>query len=191
MLIDRFSGPIVRIRPNTVHIQDAKFLDQVFGSASNRRDKSSINVNFLQVKDTVITTAAHEHHRRRRQPLSPYFSKQNIRRLEPVVQTALQKFLDMLDTQSKSGRPVQIKAILDAATCDIITDYSYSKPWDCMEKPDLNEPFFNLLYTAGRYGHINSYLPFVTTILQSVPESIVKLFDPAISKLGRTQGVSF
>lgn len=69
-IADIGAGPVVRIRPDAIHVNNAKFLDQVYGVAGSKRDKSQLHCNSLMVPEAFISTSAHDLHRRRRAPMS-------------------------------------------------------------------------------------------------------------------------
>ena len=95
LLFDMFQGPIVRIRPDVLHINDPFYIDQIYTRASGpRREKYKTTLNAIQAEGSSLGTRDHDLHRRRRTLLNPYFSMQNVRRLEPVIQESFATSLE-------------------------------------------------------------------------------------------------
>jgi hypothetical protein len=71
-------GPIIRINPEEVHIQDARFYDQIYTGATHKRNKWSFFTNQSGLTSSAFATDDHDLHRLRRAALNPYFSKQKV-----------------------------------------------------------------------------------------------------------------
>ena len=82
-------GPIVRIGPDEIHVNDARFYKEMYGSSTHRRDKSPIWywMNGLGAvgDQSMFITLDHDHHRLRKAGLGTYFSKRKVQELEPRV----------------------------------------------------------------------------------------------------------
>ncbi|KAL8860494.1 MAG: hypothetical protein Q9178_003153 [Gyalolechia marmorata] len=60
-------GPIVRINPEELHIQDTEFYDQLY-RRDNKLDKFPGQTKMFGMPGTFFTTETHELHRERRSP---------------------------------------------------------------------------------------------------------------------------
>ena len=174
------TGPIVRIRPDTVHINDSVFIDQVYGTSGTRRDKSQLHCNALMTPGAFVATSHQDLHRSRRAPVAPLFSKQNIRRLEPIVQRCLVKVLARFEEFRSSKLPLDIKILFSAATNDIITEYAFGNCWNCLDKTDLNEAFFKVTSDSAKMWHISSYLPSLIFIPRVLPMAVSMWLIPSM-----------
>jgi len=179
-------GPIVRIRPDTVHINDAAFIDQVFGTTGIKRDKTQLHCNSFVIPDAFISTVSHDLHRARRAPMSNFFSKASIRRLEPTLHSCLTKVLSILDAHKLTKKPVNMKTLFAALTSDMITEYSFGTSWNSLDAENLNEPIFRILHDGTFICHLSSYLPFVaTTLRRSLPDQFAIWLMPDMKILLR------
>jgi hypothetical protein len=61
-------GPIVRIRPDSIHINDPSLTNQVQGTATDRRD-TKLDCNVMMSPKAFISTSESDLHRKRRAPL--------------------------------------------------------------------------------------------------------------------------
>jgi hypothetical protein len=108
---------------------------------------------------TFISTPESDLHRNRRAILSPFFSKQSIRRIEPILQGALLNVLDRLGKYVKSGVPIRTNLLFTAAASDVITEYAFKRSLNNLEKCDLNEASFTTTADAPKTCRVVSYFP--------------------------------
>ncbi|KAB8252844.1 cytochrome P450 [Aspergillus flavus] len=78
-------GPIIRVTPDEVHINDVGYLDTIYAPSMTRLDKYDYQLRTLRVPGGVGTTADYYLHRIRREALPPFFSKRNVLWLESVI----------------------------------------------------------------------------------------------------------
>ena len=173
-----YSGPIVRIRPDVLHINDPEYIDQVFGTAGKRRDKYKLTTNGLAVPGAAIGAIRHDLHRSRRAPMNPYFSKQSIHRLEPIIQRTLKKVLGRLARKAESGEPIAMQLLFAATTSDIISDYCFGQSSNNLDREDLNAPYFTGFTEGVRAYHLLSTLPWLPSLLKALPLSIATVLLP-------------
>lgn len=87
--LHRKYGPILRIGPDEIHVNDAKFYKEMYGSSVHKRDKSPVWYwmdGLGAVGDqSMFITLDHDHHRLRKAGLGTYFSKRKVQDLEPRV----------------------------------------------------------------------------------------------------------
>lgn len=76
------AGPILRITPDEVHINDVGFLDTVYAGL---RDKYEYPLKALRVPGGVGATADAKLHKLRREALVPFFSKRNVLSLQYLI----------------------------------------------------------------------------------------------------------
>ncbi|KAL2065828.1 hypothetical protein VTL71DRAFT_3498 [Oculimacula yallundae] len=173
-------GPIVRIRPDVLHMNDPESIDLIFGAPGKRRDKYKIAITGYASPNAALGTTHHELHRIRRTPMNPFFSKQNVRKLEPVLQRTLEKVLVRLERNSKTGEPMVTNLLYSATTSDIIWDYCFGKSQNNLDKEDFNEPFFAANHEAGKGYHFATWNPWLIPTLTAVPKRIALLLMPQL-----------
>ncbi|EED13939.1 cytochrome P450, putative [Talaromyces stipitatus ATCC 10500] len=82
-------GPIVRINPCEVHICESDFYETLYasGGLNRKRDKWTWDtVGAAGVADSALSTMNHDLHRMRRAAIAPFFSMQNVKKLQPIIQ---------------------------------------------------------------------------------------------------------
>jgi cytochrome P450 len=114
-------GPIVRINPEEVHVQDADFYDEIYAGASRKRDKWTFFTNSNGMPNAAFSTPDHDLHRKRRAALNPYFSKAKVRSLQPRIEEVLDKLMGRFEEFQQSGDAMTISLAYAALTNGILS----------------------------------------------------------------------
>jgi hypothetical protein len=109
-------GPIVRINPYELHIETAGYYDEIYAGGGKRRDKWHWFTNQFGIPESTFATASHEKHRMRRAALNPFFSTASVRRLQPMIEERLGKFMDRFAEFQESGEPMTVSLAYAAFT---------------------------------------------------------------------------
>jgi cytochrome P450 len=102
------TGPIIRITPWEIHINDPSFLDEIYAPASRNREKYAFFMKTLKVPGASGITINHEIHRRRREALNPFFSKKAITAFETVITERVAKLSKMIESYAITNAPVNL-----------------------------------------------------------------------------------
>ena len=176
-----------------VHINDPEFIDQLYTGPSRIREKTKFFCDGIPRFKNVVAFASqgHELHRRKRAPLSTFFSKKSVRRIEPIIQDKASRMLEVLRRHGRSGTPVNLRLLYTAANNDIITEYSFGKSWDSLKAEDLNEDFFHAFHNFTKAFHVNSYHPWFFGLMMSLPRQVLARMMPALKTAGPYFAVRF
>lgn len=167
-------GPVVRIGPDIVHVNDPSFIKQLYPqSPHSRRERAQTVLNMFNEHLSVLPTRDHHLHRQRRAVLSPFFSQQNVRRLVPVINDTLAELFIRMDGWAKDGKPMSFDAACKAATKDVIQVYALGDGERCLAMEDLNAPFFKIL-NAERLSHIAVHFHWLPALLTKLPPWLLK-----------------
>lgn len=91
-------GPIVRISPYEVHVNDPNFADELYsGPGTHKRDKWAWATRGIGVDGAVLTTPEHNLHKVRRAALNPFFSKGAIRKLQPLFDAKIEYLIERFE----------------------------------------------------------------------------------------------
>lgn len=113
-------GPIVRINPRQVHINDPDFFEEIYAGGNRKRDKDPAFPPRLGMSLSVISTVGHDHHRVRRKILNNFFSKQSVTNLEPIMQEKVNKLATRLKEAYESKEVIHLEYAFAALTADVI-----------------------------------------------------------------------
>ncbi|KAL9041935.1 MAG: hypothetical protein Q9214_003941, partial [Letrouitia sp. 1 TL-2023] len=142
-------GPIVRISPDELHVNDPAFIPELMPTGKVRREKYRRLGQVFALSQATGVTADHDLHRTRRGAMAKMFSKESIRRLEPIMRKSMDTLLVRLAEFRESGKEVRLLPMFGAFTSDVITEYAYGFNSGWMAAPHFNEPFFHMV--SGRW----------------------------------------
>ncbi|KAI1814019.1 cytochrome P450 [Poronia punctata] len=173
-------GPVVRVRPDTLHANDPSLMDKLYPlSLKQRRERYWTVYQTFQAPGSMFSARDHHLHRRRRAVLNPFFSMQNVRRLEPIINDTVASLLHRMEGWAKDGRPVQISHAFRAATKDIIQAYALGEAQKCLEMEDCNAGFFEVLLPQ-RVSHLGTHVYWLASMMANTPPWIMTRLYPRI-----------
>ena len=79
-------GPVVRINPRELHFYTPPFYEEIYAGPTRRRDRWEWYTKGFGMPGAGGSTNPHDLHKMRRAALSPYFSMQNVRNLQNVIE---------------------------------------------------------------------------------------------------------
>ncbi|KAL8995908.1 MAG: hypothetical protein Q9169_004444 [Polycauliona sp. 2 TL-2023] len=175
-------GPIIRINPFEVHVNDPDFFGKLFvGFSKGKVDRSPWAMRgFGTIGNSHFTTIDHDLHRTRRAPWNPYFSKQSIRRIHPeLIQPLVDKFCARLDQQWKGGKTIIMTNAWATLTADIVSEYSYPHGYNLLDKPDFDSEHHDAWMAFSAATHPSRHFPWLFRILDVMPLWVTKYVSNA------------
>ncbi|KAL4941989.1 hypothetical protein BDV06DRAFT_235709 [Aspergillus oleicola] len=142
-------GPVVRINPDELHIADPEFYHEIYSPPWKKQDKEKNYVRLGGQAGSTLTTTDHDLHRLRASAIVPFFSKQAIEKIEPLIKSKVERLCAFLDMCIEMGDIVTVSHAALALTVDIISSYAYGESYDCLELADLGAEFRKILISAN------------------------------------------
>ena len=99
-------GPIVRISPREVHVNDLDFLDNIY--SVRQRNKDPEKVKALGNNDSTGGAVHYDLHHKRRESLDPFFSQRSVLDLESMLQEKTKQLCGKFDRAVSQKKPVNI-----------------------------------------------------------------------------------
>ena len=103
--------------------------------------------------DMTFGTIGHSLHRKRRRAFQNFFSKASIRRLEPTIQSLVNRLCDKLSEKADTGEPVNMVHAYSALTQDVITEYCFSDCRNVLEMKDFSPMYYELVHKPSELTH--------------------------------------
>lgn len=141
------NGPVVRISPGELHINEPDFIPELMPTTVRKTEKCPRILQLFGFSEAAITTKDHDVHRMKRASMSRIFSKESVRRLEPLMQDNLNKLFKILQEFQEFMRPVSVLPMFTAFTSDLIVEYSFGINRSWLEAPEFNKSFFDMVRT--------------------------------------------
>ncbi|TVY80571.1 Cyrochrome P450 monooxygenase [Lachnellula suecica] len=175
-------GPIVRISPNELHVNDPDFYATLF-STNAPRNKFPFYVDQFALPGSGFSTIDHYHHRLRRQPLSPFFSKKSVQRLEPRISQMIEKLCSRIDEFKRSGQPVPMRLAYSCMTTDLITLYAFDAHSKHLDDKDFSPEWNKTIGSVTALGNTMKQIPWVYTMVDFLPDSVVAALSSDMARL--------
>lgn len=178
------TGPIIRISPYELHINDPDFYDEIYvGGSVRKTEKYLWAVRMFGRSTSTFGTVDHELHRTRRAALSPFFSKVSVQRLEPTVQDVIDKLVIRLQSMKFSGTTVNIIDAFSALTGDVIWQYAFAKSYGLTDDPDFAPYWHKSMMDLSENGYVIEHFTWLEPLMRSMPLWLTKLMTPGMMAL--------
>ncbi|KAI3395457.1 hypothetical protein diail_1320 [Diaporthe ilicicola] len=171
-------GPVVRVNPDEIHVLDPDFFDAIYAGSGRRRDKWDWVTRSFGVDESLIGTLGHEEHRVRRAALSPYFSKQSVRALQPLIDRNTGILLRRLAALAGEGAPLRLDDAYAALTNDVVEDYAFGRSEHRLEAAGFDPSFRNAMLQGGKAAHVLKHFPAITEALRRLPGWLLRWLSP-------------
>ncbi|RAK71513.1 cytochrome P450 [Aspergillus fijiensis CBS 313.89] len=171
-------GPIIRVTPDGIHINDSGFLDTVYAPAMVRRDKYDYQLRSLRIPGGVGTTAGYHLHRLRWESLTHFFSKKNILHLEGLITDKVEQLKQLIATHVADNTPVNLSDAFFSFFNDVVTNFLFAHLTDILSNESkaviLRQNSKELLMGIN----LNKHFPWIPDFLESLPLSISRPMMP-------------
>lgn len=178
-----YLGPIVRINPNELHIDDPDYYQNIYVGGTHRVDKDSSTVAGFGVPTSVAATVAHAQHRSRRGYMNPYFAKRSIVSMESQIHERITAMLSRLDGARREGAKISLDLAFSAMTADIITQRFFGYHYDYLSIPSLSSPIREAFKGVSEIFHWTRFAPWAIGYLKRLPIPVIRLILPAVAEL--------
>lgn len=175
------SGAIIRINPNELHIDDPEYYDEIYGSATRKRDKYGPWVALASTPGASFSTVGHDHHKLRRGALNPFFSVKAVTELEPVVKGKVEILAKRFENAQKTGEVIRVDAAFMALTMDVICQYAFANDDNMLSKDDFNLAWKEMIVGAFEGGALLRQFPGMISMINAVPDSMIGIMMPSMS----------
>ncbi|KAF2120489.1 cytochrome P450 [Lophiotrema nucula] len=179
-------GPIVRVTPHEVHVNDVEFLDAIYNPPSRKRNKFLPNLKGLPLDESVGAARNWELHRKRREALNPFFSHKKVLETEGLIRGKVDRFCKNLDNGLKLGSVVNLSDMYFALALDVVQQYSFGQDDnvldDLQEANRLRNNIARLLRGVNFNRHFSWFIRMMSMLPKSIGDSLV---PPGVTDLVR------
>ncbi|RDW93800.1 cytochrome P450 [Aspergillus mulundensis] len=176
-------GPIIRINPDQVHVNDPQCYDEIYNQTNGRNVKPQNYAEVFGPYPATIGTQSHELHRIRRSAVNQFFSKKSVIDLLPVMLRPIHILRGRLREASKTGQTLNMKYMYSAVTLDIINDYCFAREPFYIHKPDFGRKCFDDVDSFLTVSILNIHMPWLMRLTYSLPDRVNKILAPAMADI--------
>lgn len=194
-------GPVVRIAPNHVSINDDEAIQIVYGHG-NGYLKSSFYDAFVSIKRGLFNTRDRVEHTRKRKIVSHTFSAKSVGQFEPYIHANLELFVKQWDALIETSARPDKSAHMDCLTWfnylafDMIGDLAFGAPFGMLaagadiaevrshpDKPAIYAPAIQILNRRGEVSATLGCLPELKPYAKWLPDPFFSQGLQAVQKL--------
>ncbi|KAL2834008.1 cytochrome P450 [Aspergillus pseudoustus] len=179
-------GPIVRISPYEIHINDPDFYEVLY-SRDSPRDKYEYFTRQFSITRSMISTVDHYHHRMLRSNMNPYFSIARVRKHEPVIRALVDKLLDRLQAYKGTGAPVNLQHAFTCFTTDVVSDYTMGAGYNYLDEPDFIPSWSDTLAGSAKSGVYIRVWPWLGLLFSVMPPWLLLKIYPGMGLVSQFQ----
>ena len=186
---DSLAGPIIRISPYELHIDDPDYYEELY-SQHKPREKYLWFVSQFGLPASVFATVDHKLHRARRAALNPFFSKQAVTRLLPMLHFMIEKLCGRIEESRKLGQPMPMREAYLCLTTDIITLYAFNNSSNLLDSPDFAPFFYQTVQGAETGAHLLKHFNFLLDVFEALPNKVMAVLNPGVLLFLKWRSVS-
>ncbi|MCJ1287369.1 hypothetical protein MMC26_006718 [Xylographa opegraphella] len=176
-------GPIVRISPDEVHINDPDYFDEMFPGFQKPTDKASSAAGAFGNSLSIISTVPHNLHKMRRSSLNPFFSQKSVIEYSGSIQQCVDKLCSRLEEFRSSKIPIDLKITFAALTGDVISLYSFGKSYNGLDDPDFDPKLYRGTSSGGELALLLMQFPWIFPIANLLPYWLVARMDSNVADM--------
>jgi hypothetical protein len=182
-------GPVVRINPDEIAVKNPDWLDKIYNNP--RRDKWPRNHKANGSSGSIATTESRDLHRIRRAPLMPFFSKRSVNALETGIVEKVNQLCFGVEGFMRRGEVLNVGVASTALTLDIITEYCFSKGWNCLDDSEFSPQWKRAMIGLFEPVPITKQFPQINQFMAMLPRSLVVKMAPDIALFFKAKDVSY
>jgi hypothetical protein len=179
-------GPIVRINPDELHIDDYEFYETIYTNdrPSYPLDKSDKFRYRFRLPDATFSTPLSEQHRERRAALAPSFSRQRIQRLNGKANEVMELISHRLATEfAGTGCVVNFSDVWSGLALDVVSAFAFGRSEGCSAAPNFTSPMLAAAQNMTWAGHWFAHFKFLPGLLNLIPERTLAALVPAFKPI--------
>ena len=173
----------MRINPNELHVRDSDFYEELYAPASKKRDKYPEWVALAGTPLASFATTSHNHHRLRRSALNPFFSKNAIAKIQPLILDKVGRLRQRFTDAAAQKTVVRLDTAYMALTMDIITHYAYGESVNYLADENFKPEWKEAIIGGLANGVFLRHFPWALPILKSIPLPFLRATNPPAANL--------
>lgn len=176
-------GPIIRIKPDELHIQDASFFETLY-VRSGSLDKLQSLENRFNNPSALLNTPKHSIHRIRRKALDPFFTRRKITEYVPTISEMLERICERIEKDFLvCSRILLIQEMWGCFSTEVIVNYCFGLSKQFIEAPDFRSAFHGAMMDIEDQVHIMTQFPILYRVMNLLPDRLIVWMQPKMSSM--------
>ncbi|KAF1963154.1 cytochrome P450 [Byssothecium circinans] len=181
-------GPIIRINPHELSIDDPDFYNSVYVAGSVRKTNNYAHfARGIEFDGSHFLSTDHDLHRRRRKPLDPFFSRLGVKKLEPMVFDIASRLSRRLQSYQGTGQIIRLDHAYVALAGDVIGRICCDNHSDLVEEDDFGADWYHILHDFILSIPLVMAFPQIISLARLIPDSVIRWLDPRLKTFDKFQ----
>lgn len=174
-------GPIVRINPFEVHIDDPDFYSLIYTNRDGLDKPDYLKWRF-GAPSALFSTPQHHVHKLRRASQDRFFAKGKIEKISYQIQAKANKMCARLASgYVNKDVPVNMNNLLGSYIADVTTKYAFDRDFSYLDHPSFDSPFVKAIQGLKNIANPCTQFPWLARACMAIPPSISRLLQPSMS----------
>ncbi|KAF2665919.1 cytochrome P450 [Microthyrium microscopicum] len=183
-------GPVVRINPSELHVNDPAFYHTLYTGPTRRTDKWHWSARMFGTSDAIVGTTDHALHHARKAALNPYFSKASVTKLEPLIQEKVELLCSRLKEHTShehegkrhDGQVFNLSDVFTAFSADVIGSYVFGAEYAFLSQKDFAPELRRIMTELSRSTHLMKQVGWVFPLVMSRLGAIIRAIAACFSR---------
>ncbi|KAL8947878.1 MAG: hypothetical protein Q9222_005893 [Ikaeria aurantiellina] len=174
-------GPIVRINPDELHVEDAGWYEVLYAGAPARRDKWPPAAKMAGNDLAGFGTVDHHLHGKRRAALSPLFSSRAIASADDVLHSQIDILSSKFVKTHQSQEVIELRRTFVGFTTDTIHEYALGEPMGFQKDEEKLAEWNETLDAVSKMTPIVKQFPWMMNVGRKVPLGWIRWVKPEMA----------
>lgn len=113
----------------------------------------------------------------RRAAIAPFFARQKIRDLEPMIQEKIELLKVKLLDRAETGEILNMQRVYAALSLDIITQHALGESWEALQRPDFGAAITNAIMMMLAIHPFGRAFPLAMRIIEGCLSWLITKFE--------------
>lgn len=163
-------GPIVRIKPWELHVQDPDYYNTLYSGPTRKRNKDAW-FSFLGWPQSIFSTEGHALHRVRRSVLGQFFTRRAILDLESVITANVQALTRHFRKAKSAHETLELHAAFLCFASDTLSQYAFGQRngFHSLDRGELNASWKTKVNSCFELVQMARHFPWVCKLAHVFP----------------------
>ena len=116
--------------------------------------------------------------------MNPFFSQRRIADHAPIIQRNVDRLCQRLESEFQSqNRPLVLNDMWGCLTSDTVVSYCFERDYNFIEDPNFHAEFPQAMVDLVEGVHIVTQFTWISTLFQSLPDSVVGFMQPSMKSV--------
>ncbi|KAK5999201.1 Cytochrome P450 monooxygenase hepH [Cladobotryum mycophilum] len=177
-------GPVVRINPHEIHVDDASWVDKLYvGAAGGQRDKYPPAARLAGTPEAVFGTVHHDIHRRRRTAISSLFSKAAVATSESIIHRNTNLLLKNIEKQITQTGSAELRKTYLALATDNIIDYCFDESLNLLGSDERATAWKKTIDAVACLNPVVRQFNWMIPLAMYLPLSLLEILHPDMTRI--------